>query len=114
MVNKTTLTVRQAFELAGHRAPEGAKIFAHTPIEDGDTASTVKRYWCYHFRDEFCYFLDGEWNVEWIGKNDFNSFRRVLADASINLENLPARDCLNALPGRVKDAVLRYEEEPQQ
>ena len=107
------LTVREAFALAGHPIPDGARIIAHFLLLPGGTAADVNRYWTWRLITDVGHFLDGRWQIEKINESDPKDMVRVISAVSINLTNLPAQDCIDSLPECVKEAIVRKESNDQ-
>lgn len=99
------LTVAEAFAKAGHQIPEGARLVAHFLVVGNMTASDVSRYWTWRNVTELGHFLDGRWQVDKINEDDPTDPIRVVTAVSINLRNLPAKDCLDALPECVREVL---------
>lgn len=99
----SSLTIADAFALAGFPAPEGAKIVAHFLILPGGTASDVRRYWSYRLITKLGHFLDNRWQDDRINESDPTDITRVITAVSINLANLPAKDAWEQLPDVVKE-----------
>lgn len=91
MSKNKTITVAEAFALAGHPLPEG-----------GFLVPNIHRIWQVHTHEGYTRSFDDGWEKP----------SAIYGDTDIDLRNLPARDAWNALPEIVREAVERQEEAP--
>jgi hypothetical protein len=87
-----TLTVREAFALAGHPVPDSAKVF----YWDGWHATQDDGAW--HFA--LAYIGNPDCGPGWLTAEGSWNYRQI-----VDVSNLPARDCLEALPSIVQAAL---------
>lgn len=104
------VTVREAFALAGHPVPEGWEVYGHTHTtdqlidpDDPFSLRVHKAIWVLVEPGKQAFMWeDDKWT-----EGSFGHLVRYYGGKGVYpLSNLPARDCLEALPAVVREALL--------